>query len=168
MDAEDESVETIAIQLTRLQRQRDRVAAQLRTRDGVDPAAFAILFRLLCDGPMRSGALAEAVHSDASTVSRQVAQLVERQLVERQADRSDGRATVLVVTEHGRAVAEQIRRRRHENLTRVMAAWTPQDRALFAGLLRQFVDDFEQAKPAMLAAIRSNQDLYNSETENDS
>ncbi|MFQ6327572.1 MarR family winged helix-turn-helix transcriptional regulator [Nocardia sp. CWNU-33] len=168
MDAEDESVETIAIQLTRLQRHRDRVAAQLRTSDGVDPAAFAILFRLLCDGPMRSGALAEAVHSDASTVSRQVAQLVERQLVERQADRSDGRATVLVVTERGRAVAEQIRRRRHENLTRVMAAWTPQDRALFAGLLRQFVDDFEQAKPAMLAAIRSNQDLYNSETENDS
>ncbi|MFD0361847.1 MarR family winged helix-turn-helix transcriptional regulator [Nocardia sp. GCM10030253] len=168
MDADEQSVDTIAIQLTRLQRIRDRVAAQLRTKDGVETAAFAILFRLLCDGPMRSGALAEAVHSDASTVSRQVAQLVERKLIERQADRSDGRATVLVVTEHGRAVAEQIRRRRHENLTRVMSAWTPEDRAAFAGLLRQFVDDFEHAKPSMLAAIRTSQDLYHLGTENDS
>lgn len=168
MDEDERSVDTIAIQLTRLQRIRDRTAAQLRTRDGVDPAAFAILFRLLCDGPMRSGALADAVHSDASTISRHVAHLVERQLVERQADRNDGRATVLVVTELGREVAERIRRRRHENLTRVMAAWTPQDRVAFAGLLRQFVDDYELAKPAMLAAIRNDQNLYRFEMENDS
>ncbi|WP_433682103.1 MarR family winged helix-turn-helix transcriptional regulator [Nocardia sp. CA-119907] len=168
MDEDERSVDTIAIQLTRLQRIRDRTAAQLRTRDGVDPAAFAILFRLLCDGPMRSGALADAVHSDASTISRHVAHLVERQLVERQADRNDGRATVLAVTELGREVAERIRRRRHENLTRVMAAWTPQDRVAFAGLLRQFVDDYELAKPAMIAAIRNDQNLYRFEMENDS
>ncbi|WP_433730232.1 MarR family winged helix-turn-helix transcriptional regulator [Nocardia sp. CA-129566] len=168
MDEDERSVDTIAIQLTRLQRIRDRTAAQLRTRDGVDPAAFAILFRLLCDGPMRSGALADAVHSDASTISRHVAHLVERQLVERQADPNDGRATVLVVTELGREVAERIRRRRHENLTRVMAAWTPQDRVAFAGLLRQFVDDYELAKPAMLAAIRNDQNLYRFEMEKDS
>ncbi|WP_063042833.1 MarR family winged helix-turn-helix transcriptional regulator [Nocardia pseudovaccinii] len=168
MDEDGLSVEVIAIQLTRLQRMRDRTAAQLRSRDGVDPAAFAILFRLLCDGPMRSGALADAVHSDASTVSRHIAHLVERKLVERQADRNDGRATVLVVTERGREVAERIRRRRHENLTRVMAAWTPQDRATFAGLLRKFVDDYEQAKPAMIAAIRQDHNLYDLRTENDS
>ncbi|MFX0580103.1 MarR family winged helix-turn-helix transcriptional regulator [Nocardia nepalensis] len=168
MDEDERSVDTIAIQLTRLQRIRDRTAGQLRTKEGVDPAAFAILFRLLCDGPMRAGALADAVHSDASTISRHIAHLVDRQLVERQADRNDGRATVLVVTELGREVAERIRRRRHENLTRVMAAWTPQDRATFAGLLQQFVDDYEQAKPAMLAAIREDQNLYRLETENNS
>ncbi len=168
MDEDELSVEAIAIQLTRLQRIRERTAAQLRSKDGVDPAAFAILFRLLCDGPMRSGALADAVHSDASTISRHVAHLVERQLVERQADRNDGRATVLVVTEHGREVAERIRRRKRENLTRVMAAWTSQDRANFAGLLRQFVDDFERAKPAMVTAIRQDQNMYDLETENNS
>lgn len=168
MDEDELSIDVIAIQLTRLQRIRERTAAQLRMKDGVDPAAFAILFRLLCDGPMRSGALADAVHSDASTISRHVAHLVERHLVERQADRLDGRATVLVVTERGREVAEQVRRRRHENLTRVMAAWTPQDRATFAGLLRQFVDDFERAKPTMVAAIRTDQNLYDVGTENNS
>ncbi|TQM29204.1 MarR family winged helix-turn-helix transcriptional regulator [Nocardia bhagyanarayanae] len=154
MDADDLSIDTIAVQLTRLQRIRDRTALQIRTTDGVDPAVFAVLFRLLCDGPMRSGALAEAVYSDASTVSRQVAQLVERELVRRTADPADGRATVLEVTERGREVAERIRRRRHDNLTLVMADWTPDNRALFADLLRQFVDDFERARPAMVAGPR--------------
>ncbi|WP_433758341.1 MarR family winged helix-turn-helix transcriptional regulator [Nocardia sp. CA-135398] len=168
MDEDERSVDAIAMQLTRLQRIRERTAAQMRSKDGVDPAAFAILFRLLCDGPMRSGALADAVHSDASTVSRHIAHLVDRRLVERQADRNDGRATVLAVTERGREVAERIRRRRHENLTRVMAAWTSQDRAAFAELLRQFVDDYERAKPAMIAAIRKDQHLFDLETENES
>ncbi|MGV9610768.1 MarR family winged helix-turn-helix transcriptional regulator [Nocardia xishanensis] len=167
MDADDLSIDTIAVQLTRLQRIRDRTALQIHTKDGVDPAVFAVLFRLLCDGPMRSGALAEAVYSDASTVSRQVAQLVERELVRRTADPADGRATVLEVTERGREVAEQIRRRRHDNLTRVMAEWTPENRTLFANLLCQFVDDFERARPAMVASL-PHAGVKASGTENDS
>ncbi|MEU7766304.1 MarR family transcriptional regulator [Nocardia sp. NPDC049190] len=157
MDAvDDQSIDTIAAQLIRLGRIRDRTAAQLSglTKGGLDPAAFETLFRLLCDGPMRSGALAEALYSDASTISRQVAQLVERRLVERLADPADGRATVLAVTDHGRAVAEQIRRRRTESLATVLAAWTPESTAAFADLLRQFVDDFELARPGMVAAMR--------------
>ena len=43
-------------------------------------------------------ALAAAVHSDPSTVSRQVAALVRAGLIERQADPEDGRASVLVPT----------------------------------------------------------------------
>nr|WP_232542368.1 MarR family transcriptional regulator [Nocardia bovistercoris] len=137
-----------------MQRIRERTAAHIRTKDGVDPAAFVVLFRLVQEGPMRSGALAEAVHSDASTVSRQVAMLVERDLVERTADPTDGRASVLAVTDLGREVAERIRRRRHENLARVMASWTPRQRATFADLLRRFTDDFDSARPDMVALLR--------------
>ncbi|WP_405179274.1 MarR family transcriptional regulator [Nocardia sp. NBC_01377] len=154
MDVDDEAIDTIAVQLTRLQRVRERTAAQIRTEDGVDPAVFVVLFRLLQDGPMRSGALAAAVYSDASTVSRQVAHLVDRGLVLRMADPTDGRASVLVVTERGRSVCERIRRRRHENLTRVTESWIPADRATFAELLRRFVDDFDRARPGMVAALR--------------
>ncbi|MBF6545856.1 MarR family winged helix-turn-helix transcriptional regulator [Nocardia brasiliensis] len=166
---DDQTIDTIAMQLTRLQRIRDRTAAQIGTwtKDGLDPAAFGALIRLCFDGPMRSGELAAALHSDASTVSRQVAQLVGRQLVERQADPADGRATVLVVTDRGRAVAEQIRRRRNDNLSKVMAKWAPQTRAEFAELLRQFVDDFERTRPEMIAAMRRNWDEALIETEND-
>ena len=41
--------------------------------------------------------------ADPSTVSRQVASLVKAGLVERQADPDDGRASILVPTELGRA-----------------------------------------------------------------
>ncbi|WP_054816744.1 MarR family winged helix-turn-helix transcriptional regulator [Nocardia arizonensis] len=164
---DDPAIDTIAVQLTRLQRIRERTAAQIRTKDGVDPAAFAVLFRLLLEGPMRSGALAEAVHSDASTVSRQVAMLVDRDLVRRTADPADGRATVLAVTDSGRELAERIRRRRHENLARVMAEWTPRDRATFAGLLRRFVDDFDHARTDMVA-LMDDQHAKTCETESNS
>ncbi|WP_227998126.1 MarR family winged helix-turn-helix transcriptional regulator [Nocardia australiensis] len=161
---DERAIDTIAVQLTALQRIRNS-ALGARTDDGLDPAAFAALFRLLTDGPMRSGALAELLRSDASTISRQVAQLVERDLVQRQADPADGRATVLVVTDCGRRLAERIHEHRRENLTQVMAEWTAPDRTVFAELLRKFVEDFERAGPHMVAAMRR---LNLDRTENES
>ena len=71
--------------------------------DGVEWAAYGLLFQLVNDGPQRSSALAETACVDPSTVSRQVAQLVKAGLVERQSDPEDGRASLLVATERGRA-----------------------------------------------------------------
>ncbi|MBF6214608.1 MarR family transcriptional regulator [Nocardia puris] len=142
------------MQLTRLGRIRERTAAQMRSADGVEPAAYVVLSKLLSEGPMRSGALAEAVHSDASTVSRQVAQLVERGLVRRAADPADGRASVLEVTEHGRAIAARIGERRRHNLSLVTADWPERDRAAFAELLTRFVDDYERVRPSMISLFR--------------
>ncbi|MFD4358042.1 MarR family winged helix-turn-helix transcriptional regulator [Nocardia sp. NPDC058518] len=144
------SIDAIAIQLVRLHRLRDRAMAQIKDRSGIDPAGFVVLFRLVCDGPMRSGALAEAVNSDASTVSRQVAQLVERGLVVRAADPDDGRATVLEVTDHGRETADRIRSRRRNSVAIITENWSADDRALFAGLLTRFVDDYDAARPVLL------------------
>ncbi|RJO77901.1 MarR family transcriptional regulator [Nocardia panacis] len=166
----DETIETIATQLARLQRMRDRTAAQLAvvTKNRFEVGAFRLLFQLNCAGPMRSGALAAAVDSDASTVSRQVAQLVEREFVVRQADPEDGRATVLVVTDKGRDMVAEMRRHRAASLGRVLADWDPEKRTEFAGLLRRFVDDYEHLKPAMLAAMRSEWGTKPSDMESDS
>ena len=142
--------------LIRLQRIRDRTVSQIAamSRHEVDPAVYTCLFRLVADGPMRSGALAESVYSDPSTVSRQVAHLVERGFVERLADPGDGRASVLAVTDAGREHAEQSRRRRNENLGRVIADWPTADRQDFVRLLERFVDDYERRRPEMLSAMR--------------
>lgn len=149
----DPSIDAIATELARLHRLRERNLAYYRDKVGIDPAGFPVLFRLLCDGPMRSGALAEAVHSDASTVSRQVAALVERGLIERAADPVDGRATVLTVTEAGRASAQEIRRRRHDNIAAVTSEWSDAERTEFARLLGRFVTDFERLKTARFDRI---------------
>src|SRR5688500_3804026 len=66
-----------------------------------DRAALVLLYPLVRLGPLRQGALADLVHADPSTVSRHVAALVERGLVRRVADESNGRASRLVVTDAG-------------------------------------------------------------------
>ncbi len=100
---------------------------------------------------MRSGTLAEAMYSDASTISRQVAGLVKRGLLRREADPDDGRASVLTVTEAGREMAVHLRTLRNEMIGRIMTDWDHADREQFAVLFHRFVDDYEAARPSMLA-----------------
>ncbi|MBP1160908.1 MULTISPECIES: MarR family winged helix-turn-helix transcriptional regulator [unclassified Rhodococcus (in: high G+C Gram-positive bacteria)] len=133
--------------LVRLQRVRERTIAHAKSTDGIDPAAYGCLFRLLKDGPMRSGALAESMYTDPSTVSRQVAQLVERGHVQRQADPTDGRASVLAVTESGRAAAGRIRALRNERLGMMLDEWSIEDLQDFARLMDRFVTDYERMRP---------------------
>lgn len=146
----------IACELGRLQRIRDRTVALIASlsKGEVDPAIYSCLYRLAIDGPMRSGALAEALYSDPSTVSRQVAHLVERGLVERRADPGDGRAIVLAVTENGRRMADTVRARRTENIGRVIGDWPESDRAEFVRLLGRFLNDYERTRPDMIAAMK--------------
>ena len=96
-----QTADEIGSQLVRLVRLLERVQAQYQAEhpDAVDRATYLLLVHLAKDGARRAGALAEAVHSDPSTVSRQVAHLVQLGLVERVADPADGRATLLVATD---------------------------------------------------------------------
>src|ERR671932_1660462 len=72
-------------------------------------AALVLLFPLSRLGPLRHSELAELVHADPSTVSRHVSSLIERGLVQRVADETDGRASRLVVTDAGSAALRQVR-----------------------------------------------------------
>jgi DNA-binding MarR family transcriptional regulator len=96
-----------------------------------------LLFPLI-EGPQRPGALAELCHADPSTISRQVAELVRRELVRREPDPSDGRASLLAITDAGREVCERVRTLRRELLAAAVAGWTDTELASFAGLLGRF------------------------------
>lgn len=164
LDPADEPwADELGEQLSRLQRVRERTKAQISAmaHDQLDVAVYTALWRLAADGPMRASALAEALYSDPSSVSRQVAQLVEKGLVRREADPVDGRASILVVTDSGHDAAETMRRRRNENLGRVIADWSENDRARFVALLDRFVDGYERRRPDMLAALRGRLDPKN-------
>ena len=66
-----DGVGSALIRLVRLiERKRDRYQAE--NPDAVERAAYHLLAHLVQGGPRRASALAEAVHSDPSTVSRQV------------------------------------------------------------------------------------------------
>lgn len=93
----------IGHELIRLIRLIERGKVAKAREDGVERAAYVLLARLVIEGPHRSNALAEAVHSDPSTVSRQIATLVRIGYVERRPDPADGRASLLILTARARA-----------------------------------------------------------------
>ena len=142
------TAEEIGSQLVRLVRLIERVQAHYQAEhpDAVDRATYLLLVHLAKDGARRAGALAEAVHSDPSTVSRQVAHLVQLGLVERIADPADGRATLLVATDEGRRVFDENRQLRNRRIAGLIAGWSDDDRHAFARLLTRFTDAFESHK----------------------
>jgi DNA-binding MarR family transcriptional regulator len=129
-----------------LNRQWAAVASQL-AKLGIDKTAMVLLGALTGIGPVRSNALAEAVYSDPSTISRQVAALVRDGLIERRADPDDGRASLLAVTDKGRQLVETRHRQKSCSIARMIAHWPADDREQFAELLERFVADHERNIP---------------------
>ncbi|WP_307810717.1 MarR family winged helix-turn-helix transcriptional regulator [Tomitella cavernea] len=141
-------------QLARLHRMRERTMTQVGRfgADGLELAAYRCVFAVLQHGPMRSGELAETMLSDPSTVSRHVAQLVERGHLERQPDRDDRRASLIAVTESGRRAAERMRLRRNQRLGAVVGAWPESERVELARLLGKLLDGYELRRDEIVAS----------------
>ncbi len=139
-------VRRLAEHLPRLVRLAHAVKA-LPSADGRERAALVLLFPLTRLGPLRQNALAEAVHADPSTISRHVASLVEQGLVQRVADETDGRASVLVVTAAGRAAAERLAEERATQIGAMLTGWSDADLATLTGLFGRLLDDLTAALP---------------------
>jgi len=105
---------------------------------GPDRSALLLLFPLLHDGPMRVRDLAEAKGADASTVSRQAAQLVTSGLVRREADATDRRACVLALTDHGREACRQMIQGRRQAVEEALRHWSDERVAAFTQEFREF------------------------------
>ena len=73
----------------------------------MDRAAYLLLNRLDQEGPMGVKALAAGMGIDSSTVTRQVAPLVDTGLVKRTSHPEDGRAVVLQLSPRGQARLER-------------------------------------------------------------
>lgn len=131
-------------QLIRVMRAVERAkAGRAVGPDGVERAAYVLLARLVLEGPRRSNALAESVHSDPSTVSRQVAGLVRAGLVERRPDPEDGRATLLAPTAEGLRVFQANRDRRNCEISAMTERWDEADRVRLVELLERLAGDLE-------------------------
>ena len=141
-------IRTLSEQLPRFMRLVHALKSQMAGADR-DRAALVLLFPLERLGPLRQGALAELVHADPSTVSRHVATLVERGLVRRVADESDGRASQLVVTDAGSAALGSLRRERESHLERVTAGWSADDLVAFTTLFGRLLDDIAATLPGV-------------------
>jgi DNA-binding MarR family transcriptional regulator len=153
--AELDLADDLGQQLVRLVRLISSAKSQVTKQgpDGIERAAYAILFCLIHDGPQRTSRLADSLHSEISTVSRQSSSLVQHGLVERQADPEDGRACLLAPTSEGLRVFEENRKQRNEWLAEVLADWRQEDRETLNNLFRRLNSGIEARAPHLAEQI---------------
>ncbi|MFF9477713.1 MarR family winged helix-turn-helix transcriptional regulator [Streptomyces sp. NPDC014733] len=118
--------------------EQSRLGGVGQARNSMDRAAYLLLNRLDQEGPMGVKALAAGMGIDSSTVTRQVAPLVESGLVNRATHPEDGRAVVLQLSERGRTRLGEVRASRRALMEMVTDEWTEEERAVFCTLLTRF------------------------------
>jgi DNA-binding MarR family transcriptional regulator len=125
----------IALLLRRSRAISARLAGQLHP--DLDGASYGLLSLLQDAGPLRASELVTRIGLDKSTVSRQVAHLVDLGLVDRAPDPVDGRAQVLSPSPEGSARLARIRDVRRARWEDDLADWPASDVAALADLLRR-------------------------------
>ncbi|MFG3135078.1 MarR family winged helix-turn-helix transcriptional regulator [Streptomyces sp. NPDC048211] len=118
--------------------EQTRLGGVGQVRNSMDRAAYLLLNRLDREGPMGVKALAAGMGIDSSTVTRQVAPLVDTGLVKRTSHPEDGRAVVLQLSPRGQARLEEVRASRRELMSQVTDEWTEDERDTFCALLTRF------------------------------
>ncbi|MEU1819868.1 MarR family winged helix-turn-helix transcriptional regulator [Streptomyces aureoversilis] len=118
--------------------EQTRLGGVGQVRNSMDRAAYLLLNRLDQEGPMGVKALAAGMGIDSSTVTRQVAPLVDTGLVKRTSHPEDGRAVVLQLSPRGKARLEEVRASRRALMALVTDGWSEDERDAFCTLLTRF------------------------------
>lgn len=121
---------------------------KLRTRhpeDQVDPSTFPLAKMLLHNREMRVSDLAANLDLDASTVSRQIKQLEDKNLVERATDPADGRASLVRLSTYGEEHMRAAFHRRFLRIKAVLDPWSDDDKTHLTILLTRLAQDLRDA-----------------------
>ncbi|MFI2430600.1 MarR family winged helix-turn-helix transcriptional regulator [Streptomyces sp. NPDC018693] len=118
--------------------EQTRLGGVGQLRNSMDRAAYLLLNRLDKEGPMGVKALAASMGIDSSTVTRQVAPLVETGLVKRTSHPEDGRAVVLQLSPRGQSRLEEVRSSRRQLMAELTHDWAQEEREAFCALLTRF------------------------------
>jgi len=111
---------------------------------GLRNMQYSLLSHVVKLGPLRAGELAAAMRLDASTLSRNLQPLLERGLLQMEADASDQRSRVVSVTPEGaalRAEAQRAWKRAQQALNRKLG---PERVAALHGLIDECLAVLEQ------------------------
>jgi DNA-binding MarR family transcriptional regulator len=99
---------------------------------------YRALVVLASRGPQRPVDLAEALGVDPSTATRLCNRLVDKRLISRRRQSGDRREVRLDLSDRGRALVDDVTRRRRLEIERILAAVPGPERAGLAGAFRAF------------------------------
>jgi DNA-binding MarR family transcriptional regulator len=109
-------------------------------RYGIGIPEWRVLVSLGQFGVMTGKAIGSRTHMHKTKVSRAVAQLEQRKLLARRANRDDLREAFLSLTPAGRAIYEELAPRALEFTDRLSEVVSPDDRAAFDRAVRQLTE----------------------------
>ena len=121
----------VAALASRLRLGVTRLARKLRREGdtGITPTLLAALSTIERHGPLTAGTLATHEQVEKPTVTRLLAVLEERELIERTPDPLDGRVTWVQISPVGRKLLQSTRRRKDGYLARRIKLLTPDEQA---------------------------------------
>jgi DNA-binding MarR family transcriptional regulator len=108
--------------------------------EDVTLAQYRALVELAARGPQRPADLASALGVDRSTATRMCDRLVRKQLVQRRRISADRRGVRISLTPAGRALVEEVTRRRRIEIAQVLRRMPRADRTSALRALRIFAD----------------------------
>jgi DNA-binding MarR family transcriptional regulator len=114
-----------------------------RAVGGLTPSQLSVLVTVEQHGPLRLGDLATREVITPPTVTRLVASLQDRSLINRITDPEDARAALIEMSQAGAELLEEIRRERTAFIAQRLARLAPADRACIVSavaLLEQLID----------------------------
>jgi DNA-binding MarR family transcriptional regulator len=130
-----DAIGTIELELVKLVRQLETFGRRSSLYVRVDRAGY-LAMRVLEDlGPVSTNALAQALHLDASTVTRQIAPLERGGLIERRPDPADGRSSSIALTAEGRRCMIDVTQERRRRIEALVSDWDGADKAGLAAAL---------------------------------
>jgi DNA-binding MarR family transcriptional regulator len=101
---------------------------------------YRTLVVLAARGPQRAAEVAVELGVTPSTATRMCDRLVRKSLIRRTRTPSDRRAVRLILTPTGRALVDEVTRRRREELNRIVAAIPARDHAALVHALNTFTE----------------------------
>jgi DNA-binding MarR family transcriptional regulator len=119
-----------------------RVRAE-RADDAMSDGKLSVLFLLTNEGPQTLGSLSDHERVTPPSMNRTINALVESELVTRVSDATDGRKVVIDVSDAGRRLVRETRRKRDAWFSSRLAKLTPAERELLEdaeGILRRLAD----------------------------
>ncbi|MGA9315637.1 MAG: MarR family transcriptional regulator [Solirubrobacteraceae bacterium] len=108
--------------------------------EDVTLAQYRALVELAARGPQRVADLASALGVDRSTATRMCDRLVRKQLVQRRRINEDRRGVRVSLTPAGRALVQEVTRRRRAEIAKILRRMPSPDRASALRALRVFAD----------------------------
>jgi DNA-binding MarR family transcriptional regulator len=147
---------TIELELIKLVRHLENFGRRSSLYVQVDRAGY-LAMRVLADaGPASTNALAQALHLDASTVTRQVAALERAGLVVRRPDPADGRSSSIALTDEGRRSMAEVEQERRRCIEALVRDWGEEAQANLACALTRLNSSLVEsaADPAKRAQCR--------------